>query len=207
MGLLYQCPQSAAPSDITLDCPEGMGQIQKILLQRADNSFVIATANPNVLASWTPLLAAVDGTKVVQSPYLNAPAFEPGAARTFGGGNETVGGLVKILGAEPTNVTTMLHDAKSITVKEMKTYMGEVNAAVYLVDEFGRIWGQVDDLTTPTTFAPIPVYTFFVSDKQAGGIDQPDMNTVSWSFAPNWSDNLQPITPTDFNAKTDLVTP
>lgn len=213
MSLLCNCPQDAAIADIPIsECPESIGQVQKVIFQRifstgsTKNKFVIASANPNVLASWTPLLAAADGTKVVQSPYLQAPTTEPGAARTYGGGNETLGGVELIIGREPTSFTGNILRASQDTIAALKQYQCE-NVGVFLVDEHGRIAMLVDDRTTPTAYFPIPISALFVGDKSLGGLEAPDMNVISWKFFPNWSDNLVLISPTDFNALSDLVTP
>jgi hypothetical protein len=77
---------------------------------------------------------------------------------------------------------------------------------LYLINENGVIW-LLADATTPTEYYPVPIHTFFVGDKTPGGLDSPDMNVMSWYFAPNWSDRLVPVVPTDFNALTDLLTP
>src|SRR3990172_7114077 len=105
MSLLCNCPAGAALASVPLsECPESFGQIQKVIFQRifktgsTKNEFLVASALPTVLASWTPLLAVADGSKVVQSPYIQAPTTEPGAAKTYGGGNETLGGLELIIG-------------------------------------------------------------------------------------------------------------
>src|SRR5574344_1620853 len=213
MSLLCNCPTGAELVDIPVsDCPESLGQVQKVIFQRifstgsTKNSFVAATADPKLKASWTPLLAASDGTKVVQSPYIQAPTTEPGSARTYGGGNETLGGVELIIGREPTSFTANLLRTSKATVAALKKYMCE-NVGVYLVDEFGRIAGLVDSLSSPTKFSPIPIGSLFVGDKTLGGLEAPDMNVISWKFFPNWSDKLHLITPDDFNALTDLVTP
>jgi len=213
MSLLCNCPLDAAIADVPInDCPESVGQIQKVVFQRifsagnTKNSFVIASANPNILASWTPLLASITGTKVVQSPFIQAPTTEPGAARTYGGGNETLGGVEMIIGREPTSFTGNILRATQDTIEALKKFQCE-NVGVYLIDEFGRIAMLVDDRTTPTKYFPIPISSLFVGDKMIGGLESPDMNTISWKFFPNWSDKLVLITPTNFNALTDLVTP
>ena len=205
MGLLCTCPQNAAISDIPIDeCPESMGQIQKIILQRIfsapgiKNAFQVGVNNPNVLASWTPLLAAADGTKVVVSPYIQEPVTEAGAKREYGGGNATLGGIPLNIGREPTSFTgNILRNAQK-TIKAMKDYECE-NIGMYLVDEYGRIAGLVDDHDAPTEVYPIPTSGFFVSDKTLGGLESIDMNMVSWYFFPNWSDQFHIVTPTDFN--------
>lgn len=213
MGLLVDCPLGAEIPDVPIDdCPESLGQIQKVILQRvssaagAKNEFVILTADPATLASWTPLLAAADGTKVVQSPYIQGPENEPGAARTFGGGNETLGGLEIIIGREPSSFTGNILQTAQKTILALKKYQGE-NVAVYLVDEHGRIAGIVDDHDTPTKFSGFPIATLFVGDKKLGGLEGIDGNVISWKFFASWSDMLHIITPTDFNALTDLATP
>ena len=209
MSLLCNCPTGAALPSIPLsECPESLGQVQKVIFQRifSTGNTKNELVNPSVKASWTPLLAASDGTKVVQSPYLQAPTTEPGAARTYGGGNETLGGVELIIGREPTSFTANLLRTSQATVAALKQYMCE-NVGVYLVDEFGRIAGLVDDPSAPTNFSPIPIGSLFVGDKTLGGLEAPDMNVISWKFFPNWSDNLRLITPDDFNALTDLVTP
>lgn len=213
MGLLCNCPAGTALEDIPIsECPESFGQVQKVIFQRifstgaTKNSFTIVSANPNLLASWTPKLAAADGTKVVQSPYIQAPTTEPGAARTYGGGNETLGGVEIIIGREPTSFTGNILRASQETIEALKAYQCE-NVGVYLVDEFGRIGCLVDDRTTPTKNFPIPISSLFVGDKSLGGLEGVDMNVISWKFFPNWSDKLVIITPTNFNALTDLVTP
>lgn len=212
MGLLCSCPQSAALATIPiLDCQESVGQVQKLLFQRVfssagvKNSFVLTgVGDAKLLASWTPLLTAADGTKVGVSPYIGGPNVEPGAAREFGGGNETLGGVPIIVGREPTPFTANIYTVSQQTIAALKSYMCE-NVGVYLVDEFNRIIGLVDDLASPTEFYPIPISALFISDKQLGGLENPDMNMISFRFFPNWSDKLYVLTPTDFDPLTDLA--
>lgn len=213
MSLTCQCPAATAITTIpAVACGENFGQIQKVAFQRlrkADgtrNSFT-TTASILLKASWTSLLAAEDGSKVVVSPYIEAPTSEPGAARTFGGGNETLGGVEEILGAEPTAFSAVLRRMPQNVIKIMKELMCESNAGnlgVYLFNDNGQI-EALQDQETATTYYPIPIRSFFVSDKGHGGLENPDSNNISWQFAPNYSDDLKIVTPTDFNPLTDLV--
>ena len=100
---ICKCPAAAAlPNIPNFTCAESFGQIQKVAFQRLYkstgeiNSFTKA-AEIELKASWTPLLSADDDTKVVVSPYIQAPTAEAGAPRTFGGGNETLAVLKKLL--------------------------------------------------------------------------------------------------------------
>lgn len=208
-----KCPAATAITTIpAVTCPETFGQIQKVAFQRlrkADgtkNSFT-STAAITALASWSALLSAADSTKIVVSPYIQAPTNEAGAARTFGGGNETLGGVEEIIGREPNSFTAVLRKIPQSVIKVLKELQCESwgdNLGVYLFDENGNI-EAIQDETTATTFYPIPIRSLFIGDKSHGGLEAPDNNAISWSFLPNYSDNLSIVTPADFNPLTDLV--
>lgn len=207
-----QCPAAAALTTIPAQgCAESFGQIQKVAFQRlttagVKNSFT-SSADIKLKASWTALMSAADSTKVVISPYIQAPTVEAGAARTFGGGNETLGGVEMIIGREPTPFTGVIRAVSQSVIKAIKALQCEAiadNLGVYLFDENGNICA-LQDQTTPTTFYPIPIRALFVGDKSFGGLEAPDSNAIQWTFLPNYSDDLAIVTPTDFNPLTDLV--
>lgn len=210
MGLNCGCPAAASLGAITAEaCLESFGQIQKFIFQRiysapnTKNKFVVASANPNLKASWTPLFAASDGTKTVITPYIQGPTSEVGGPRKFGGGNATLGGIEIIIGREPSKISGMLYTARqATTIKDLKALMCE-NLGVYVVDENGRI-GGIGNAATPTEITPIPIHSLFVGDKKFGGIEEPDSNSIEFSMRPNWSDDLTVIVPTDFNPLTDF---
>lgn len=193
------------------NCPESFGQIQKVAFQRLykstgeKNSFK-TDAGIEKKASWTPLLSADDDTKIVISPYIQAPTAEAGAARTFGGGNETLGGVEEIVGREPTPFTGVMRKLPQKIIKALKELQCESwgdNLGVYLFDENGAI-GAIQDAKTATTHYPIPIRSLFIGDKTLGGYEAPDSNNIQWAFLPNWSDDLSIIVPEDFNPLTDL---
>ena len=207
---LCSCPAPAALADITkVSCPEDAGQIQKAYFQRRYstgttlNGFVIATADPTLAATWTTATTAVDGTKVVTSPYIQNPETDGGGAITYGGGNTTLGGTVEVVNSEPVTFTSNMLKMNQLTIVDMKALACE-ELTVFLIDQYGRIWGTVDDLTTPTIFRGIPLRSFHVSDKLWGGLEAPDYNNLTWSFEPNYSDKLAVQIPADFNALTDF---
>lgn len=191
------------------NCPESFGQIQKVAFQRLyksngeKNSFT-TTKGIGRKASWTALLSAGDDTKIVISPYIQAPTAEAGAARTFGGGNETLGGVEEIVGREPTPFTGVMRKLPQKIIKALKELQCESwgdNLGVYLFDENGAI-GAIQD--AKTTHYPIPIRSLFIGDKTLGGYEAPDSNNIQWAFLPNWSDDLAIIVPEDFNPLTDL---
>lgn len=209
MGLNCGCPAGAHIADLDIaDCKESMGQVQKVAFQRIYKTAgeLNAVEDATKKASFSTLFSAADGSKMVVSPYLQGPTTEPGAARTFGGGNQTLGGIEITIGREPTNFNAVMYQESQKTIKQMKQYMCE-NVGVWLIDENGNIGCLVDDHDNPTKFMPIPIGKLFIGDKNLGGFEEPDSNSISWAFYPNWSDNLRIIKreELDFNPLTDWV--
>lgn len=218
MSLTCQCPAATAIADVpTVTCPVNFGQIQKVAFQRlrqADgtkNAF-IGSGTPlaptiNLKASWTALLSSETGTKVVVSPYINAPADSGGDARMTSGGNDDLGGIAEVLGSNPVTFAGQLRSIPQDIIAALKSLMCEAqagNLGVYLFDENGNI-EAIQDATTPTTYYPIPIRALFVGDKIHGNFDAKDSNAISWSYLPGYSDNLAIVKPTDFNPLTDLI--
>ena len=213
MSLICQCPAAAAIATIpNVTCPENFGQIQKVAFQRlrkADgtrNSFT-TTAAITLKASWTALLSAADGSKVVVSPYINAPADSGGDARMTSGGNDDLGGIAEVLGGNPVQFDGSLRSIPQSVIKAMKALQCEANAGnlgVFLFDENGKI-EAIQDETTPTTYYPIPIRALFIGSKIHGNFDAKDSNAISWQYPDNYSDDLAIVTPSDFNPLTDLV--
>lgn len=205
-----KCPAGASLPDIpTENCKAGFGQIQKLIFQRiyktpgVKNAFTEEAA-PTKLASWTPLLAASDGTKVVVTPYIYSPTTEAGDAVTYGGGNDSLNGVEEILGKNPTTFTANFRELQQYIVKALKALECE-DVGVYFVDANGSIAALADDPETPTEYYPIPIQSLMIGDYTFGGFDTPDMNSLQLSLPDNWSDNMVKIIPEDFNPLEDLV--
>ena len=213
MSLICQCPAAAAIATIpNVTCPENFGQIQKVAFQRlrkADgtkNSFTNA-ASILLKASWTALLAAADGSKIVVTPYINAPADSGGDARMTSGGNDDLGGVAQVLGGNPVQFDGSLRSIPQSVIKAMKALQCEANAGnlgVFLFDENGKI-EAIKDATDADTFYPIPIRALFIGSKIHGNFDAKDSNAISWQYPDNYSDDLVIVAPTDFNPLTDLV--
>lgn len=196
MGLNCGCPAGKHLNDLEIaECKESFGQIQKVIFARIFSSTGVKNKIPKESiankATMTSLFAAGDGTKLIISPYIQNPTTEPGEARTFGGGNQTLGGIEIVIGREPTTFTGIIYQEAQSVIKTLKTYSCE-KIGVFLIDENGNI-GAIEAINSDgksTSYEPIPVDKFFVGDKNLGGYEEPDSNTISWSFYPNWSDNL-----------------
>ena len=217
---LCACPAASALTTIpAVGCAESFGQIQKVVfmrLKKADgtaNSFVDGSATGiDKLAAWTAKMGKTDGEKVVISPYIQAPTQEAGEARTFGGGNETLGGVEMVIGRNPSTFSGVMRAVPQSVIKAMKELQCEAqgdNLGVVLFDENGNIEAikkseTVEQVTT-VSYLPIPIRSLFIGDKTHGGLEAPDSNAISWSFLPNYSDDLSIVAPSDFNPLTDLV--
>lgn len=209
MGLNCGCPAGPHIADLDIAaCKESMGQIQKIAFQRVFKTAGVknTVSDPTKKASFTSLFSASDGTKMTISPYIQGPTTDPGAARTFGGGNQTLGGVEIIIGSDPTTFSAIMYQESQKTITQLKKYMCE-DVGVWLIDENGNIGCLVDDHDNPTTYMPIPIGKLFIGDKKLGGFEEPDSNTIEWSFSPNWSDNFYIVKreSLDFNPLTDWV--
>lgn len=203
------CPIGAHIADLEIDeCKESLGQLQKVFFQRRYKTAGTLNSidDPTKKASWSTLLSASDGTKVTVSPYIQNPSTEPGASRTFGSGNQVLGGVPIVLGREATAFTGTIYQESQKVIAQMKNYECE-DIALWLIDENGNIGCLVDDFDDPIKYMPIPVRSFFVGDKSLGGYEEPDSNSISWSFLPNWSDKFYIIKreTLDFNPLTDIV--
>ena len=206
---LCTCPAADYLTTIpAAGCPESFGQIQKIAFQRIiglqgnKNKFT-SSSDIKALASWQPKIVATDNTKIVVSPYIQAPTQEAGSPRTFGGGNETLGGVEIIIGREPSTFTGVIRSVAQSVIKAMKALQCEAqadNLGVYLFDENGAI----ECIKSGSDFYPIPIRSLFIGDKAHGGLEAPDSNAIQFTFLPNYSDDLSIQVPTNFNPLTDL---
>lgn len=211
--MICKCPAGAALPDVpAIECSESFGQVQKVAFQRlmkddgSKNSFT-SKKTIMTLASWTSLLSVEDNTKIVVSPYIQAPTAEAGAARTFGGGNETLGGVEEIIGREPTLFTGVIRKAPQGVIKALKEMQCESwddNLGIFIFDENGAI-GAIGAIKEDAdcVYYPIPIRSLFIGDKTLGGLEAPDSNAIQWSFLPNWSDDLVIVAP-EFNPLTAL---
>lgn len=207
--MICKCPLGTALPDIPkVTCGETFGQIQKLAFQRLTsttgvaNKFAKTDSDITKKASWDKFIAATDDTKIVVSPFLNAPTAEAGAARTFGGGNDSLGGIEEIVGSEPTPFTAVFRRLPQNVVKALKELVCEAqghNLGVYLIDENGAV-GAVAG-TTDGDYSPIPIESLFIGDKTLGGFEAPDSNAIQFNFRPNWSDDVKVIA-CEFDART-----
>ena len=183
-----------------MTCGIRYGQVQKIAFTRIGNIFSNSSNPITDLASWTAFLSAEDSTKIVVTPYVEAPTMEGGDEKTFGGGNATLDGIIMVLGSQPVRMSFALRNYPQTIISALKIFMKIKDLGVFLFNDNGGIIC----LQEGDTYQPIPIRALFVGDLILSGRVQPDRNTMKFSFRSNYSDKLVVVKP-NFSPVNDLA--
>ena len=199
------CPLPAAlGSPPVVECPENLGQIQKLLFVRKSDTATFADETTIVLIiNWTPLLTAVDDTKVVATHFFENHIIPQAEPITEGGGdNTTLNGVEQVLGVGPITVTGNFRNVPNAHIKALKALICE-DLSVFMVNNNGKIIGKQPGGTGTGVF-PIDIYTWFIADAGSEGLNTADKANFRYSLVEGWRDDIVLFTPTDFNARTEL---
>ena len=183
-----------------MTCGIRYGQVQKIAFTRIGNIFSNSSNPITDLASWTAFLSAEDSTKIVVTPYVEAPTMEGGDEKTFGGGNTTLDGIIMVLGSQPIRMSFALRNYPQAIISALKVLTKIKDLGVFLFNDNGGIIC----LQEGGTYLPIPIRALFVGDLILSGRVQPDRNTMKFSFRSNYSDKLVVVKP-NFSPVNDLA--
>lgn len=201
------CPAPTALTDIPAEnCGVNLKQIQRVALQRIGNSFDGTAATPTdikLLADWQALMSATDDTKMVVTPLIGGePTIEAGDAITNGGGdNSTLNGEEEVEGVNPSLFTALFKSLSPATEKALKTLMCEKRLQVFFFLQGGTIASFKIDVDKYKGFVASSI---FLSDRNNAGYGTKDTFDFRFSLEPGWSEDLEIVTPTDFNPLTDL---
>lgn len=201
------CPLPVSLTAIVAQaCGVDMGQIQKMAFQRTQATPSFTAATILLLATWQPLIAANDNTKIVVTPFIGGdPIIEAGEAITTGGGdNSTLNGVEEITGVNPSVFSTTFNSLPPSTEKQLKALMCEKALTVYFFLEGGRIVSKEITNTPANDEVGLPVQSLFVSDRNNAGFGNKDTNSMRFSLLKGWSEDIAIFTPTDFNPLLDL---
>ena len=183
-----------------MTCGIRYGQVQKIAFTRVGTLFSNSSNPITELTSWSAFIYAEDSTKIVVTPYVEAPTMEGGDEKTFGGGNTTLDGIIMVLGSQPIRMSFALRNYPQTIISALKILTKIKDLGVFLFnDDGGIICLQEDD-----TYFPIPIRALFVGDLILSGRTQPDRNTMKFSFKSNYSDKLVVVKP-NFSPINDLA--
>jgi hypothetical protein len=205
MESLFTCPPPSTLATVpTQACPERWDQIVRLLLMRKQASALFTTTSILVVATWTPLLTASDGTKVIRTPLLSNMVIPPGELLKEGGNdNTTINGIPRLNGRGHVGVTNQLQDVQASTRAALRALASEsalqpgfTNLEAVLVNRFGQL---IVDNRSGSNLWGFPLYNFIVGDVGTEGFAKSNIANMSFDLAPGWSDNAKVFTPTDFN--------
>ncbi len=195
MDPLFYCPPAAVLTDIPdFECGFRFDQIQRFFFQRVQSPASFTAVTIKVAATWTPLLAAVDDTKIVKTPRLPNVIVPPGEVLTEGGNdNTTLDGIPRLLGRGFSGVTIDLQDLPPAILSGIRALanesVGNSNIWMYMINLRGQIIANNDG-------SGIPVYNIMVGDLGSEGFNRPNIARMSFGLAPGWSDDIDMFAPT-----------
>src|SRR5882757_1031142 len=123
----FPCPLPTTLASIPVSaCPFRFDQISRVAIRRRSNAAFASTTTFNLLATWTPLLAATDDTKIVMSPIFTNPVI-PASAGQFVGGNDntTFNGLREYYGEQYLEFTGEFKNPAPATLAAMDELAAE----------------------------------------------------------------------------------
>jgi hypothetical protein len=200
MNPLFVCPPPASLEEIPAqECPVRFDQIVKFFFQRKQTAPSFTTTTLLAQATWTPLLAASDDTKVIKSPLVPNVVIPPGEVLKEGGNdNTTINGIPRLNGMGFVAVTAQLQDAEAAVAEAIRALASEsailagyTNLWMYMVNRFGQIITAVDGSNCPG----IEVYNVCAGDTGTEGLNKSNINNLTFDLAPGWSRNVQMFTP------------
>ena len=210
-----ECPRAAEIADIpNFECADNIGQVQRIILQRRQNtpSFPTftggAAGSAELFASWTPLFAAGDASKVQITPFTEniiIPMVE--AINEGGDDNTTIDGAPVVVGGTTPLVTGNFRGLTGDIEEALQAYNceGEAgNLTAFLINEFGKVIGVTRD---GTDFTGIDIASWFVGNRGTEGKNANDKTMLQFSLRFGWSNRLKFVTPLDYDARLDFTNP
>lgn len=194
MSFEIVCPAPAALATPPAQaCPFRMDQIVRLAFRRI-NGVAAAFATEAALklqATWTPLIAAADSTKIVISP-LFAGLVIPNSEGIFigGGDNTTFNGIRSYMGEAFVTVTFTWSNMTPAVKAVLDTYAQESIANAAGLTNLGVHMFNVNGWDFHNNLAFFPVYNFRVSSRGTEGLNTNDTYQASFDLAPRWDANL-----------------
>lgn len=203
------CPLPTTLPDIpNSNCPFDINQIQKVVFQQ--DGYVFDAGSLLLAATVSALKTADDATKIVTTPFITGnPIVTPGGAITRGGGdNNTKNGIEIITGRNPSIFSCEFDSLSPDQERALKSVGCNTNLRAFFINEENKIIATQDGLTQAQKDAGshigFPISALFIDDREVLGFGANDMSKMRFSLVPGWSSDIVKVTPTDYNALTDL---
>jgi hypothetical protein len=208
MSLINACPLPAALVSVPeTTCAVRFDQISKIAFQKIQTTPSFTTTTILVKATWTPLLAASDDTKLVLSPLLNNLVIPASELNAEGGNdNTTIGGVRNVKGLNgvtPTAKILNISDATKQAIQGLFEFSkSPAPGATMLWAYFLTTDGHVIFKKNGTNCEGIEVYNVCLGDPGSEGFNKDNEHNFSFDLLPGWSDGVEMLKLTDFKALT-----
>ncbi len=187
MEPLFFCPPATALTAIpNQDCGIRFDQIQRIAFQRKQATPSFTAASIKVQATWTPLLAATDATKIVLTPRMAALTISGGEPLYEGGNdNSTINGVRQLRGIGASNLSGNLQDVRGTILAAIRALVnessGDSNIWAYFINIYNQIIAESDG-------AGIDVSNIIAGDPSSAGFGAPNISLFSLELPPGWFD-------------------
>lgn len=182
-------------------CINTLDQTQRIAFQiiQSTPSFISAntgTGSYALQATWTPLLAATNATKIILSPVIVGLVIPQNEVQEDTNEN-FINGLPQHLGFSYVTITGQFYDADPAVIKAIKdnvTVQSSQNAGItsiwaYLLGKNNRVTG----LTSGSNLAGIPMYNITISDVGSEGLKKKNIYNFRAIVPEEWSENLKTL--------------
>ncbi len=189
------CPKTSITTIEALACFENIGQIHKLIFQRAGYQFVAGTNPFNAASSWTPLFAAAldDDTKAVITPRILNFIIPKTTEIT-----ETIDNETFTIDGSEARATGMARKWPSSIIKQLReTLMCESDLSMFAINRSGQLIGT-RTATTPNEIIegiPITTQSGFVGDSGGDSKSAVASADIALSLPFGWRDDLVIVDP------------
>lgn len=174
------------------DCTPDLGQVIKIAFQKIQTTPSFTSTTILAQGTWTPLLAAIDATKVIISPTLHSLVI-PQSEGIFEAGNDnsTAFGIREYKGEQNVTVTAMLRSPNPAVVAELRKLTTDAKIPG-VTSIWAYFFGANNRITAGTSSgAGIPIYNFRISSMGSEGYKAKNMYQVSFDLRDVWSNDVK----------------
>lgn len=199
--LTTNCPLSGTLGAVSESvCPQDMGQIVKVAFQLKQTPKSFTAATIKLLATWTPLLAANDASKIVISPVLNDFKISKSEILTEGGNdNTTVNGMPQINGLGPAKATALLKSIQDACKQALQALFPYSQIQPGITNLIGWFINSQNQIISGADGAGFDIFGLAIGDPGTEGYAKHDESDFQFSLKPGWSDGRIIQAATDFD--------
>lgn len=213
--MVFSCPvPDVLPEIPANDCPFKIDQIIRAAFQlRQIGAEPFTPTDPiTKKASWAKLVAAPDATKIVFTPIFAGLVIPRSEAKEEGGNdNSTAFGIPEYVGEQTVKITATLKNIGPKVVAALRKLVeqsipqtGAYRLTVYLFTKNGQILCIEHTQANVVKHTGNPLFNLRFSSRGSEGFNASDTVEMGWYFPADWDEQVNLITPEDFNPLTDF---